>query len=88
MRTEQMRASWNLFGIEDHEGGGGGLARCSTSRIIMMAGWMICSSSKTAGSLMCTIVAPYQAVRIGVLDFVQCLFVDNHRLSGFEQSWT
>ena len=38
IRTEQMRVSWSLFGMEDHDGGGGGLDRCSTSCGMMAVG--------------------------------------------------
>lgn len=39
MRTEQMIASWNLLGMEDHDGGGGGLLLRSTSPAMIKDDW-------------------------------------------------
>jgi hypothetical protein len=38
MRTEQIRASCSLLGMEDHDGGGGGRERRSTSTAIVRVG--------------------------------------------------
>lgn len=47
MRTEQMRASCSLLGMEDHDGGGGGRERRSTSTTILKVGTTASSNQES-----------------------------------------